>query len=246
MIGNLKGTKRVAAVTTGAAVLVAGGTTIAWAAGSMVGPDGVIHACYSKNMDVAPVLLATPGTSCPAGYAALSFNQQGPKGDKGDKGDQGETGPQGAPGATGPQGAPGATGPQGPKGDTGPAGPAGGAALYAVSSTDEHAITTPFTVLSKALPAGKYAVTAAVLVENRAEANLRLATCALSQGQYHTVFLPGPDKDYEPTSESLSLVGTFDAGASGATLSLSCQGSGSSTIWSTEASMNAVKVDSIG
>ena len=63
-------------------------------AGSVPGPDGVIHGCYDKQGDVK-VVASLP---CPKGYTVLDWNLTGPQG------------PAGATGATGPSGPAGVSG----------------------------------------------------------------------------------------------------------------------------------------
>jgi hypothetical protein len=81
--------------------------------------DGAIHGCYSTNSFLGQHALTLTDGPCPAGFTAIAWNQQGPKGDTGPQGPQGATGPQGPQGVTGP------AGPVGPAGLTGPVGPAG-------------------------------------------------------------------------------------------------------------------------
>jgi hypothetical protein len=115
--------KRLILLTGGVGALVVLGATVAYAA--VIGPDGVIHGCYSNGSYQGQHALTLTDGTCPAGTTAISWNQQGPKGDtgaqgpQGVKGDTGAQGPQGVKGDTGPQG------PQGVKGDTGPQGPQG-------------------------------------------------------------------------------------------------------------------------
>src|SRR5262245_26901084 len=98
--------------------LALGGAGAAFATGVLgpiVGPDGVVHACYQKfngDLHVGPA----SDTSCPLNQEQIAWSQTGPKGDKGDPGAKGDTGAQGAPGTPGSPG---------PKGDTGAPGPAG-------------------------------------------------------------------------------------------------------------------------
>jgi len=86
---------------------------------AVLGPGGVIKACYSNtNVQGQHAITLTDG-ACPSGMTAITWNQQGPKGDPGPEGPPGPSGPQGLPGATGPSGATGATGPQGSPGANG-------------------------------------------------------------------------------------------------------------------------------
>jgi hypothetical protein len=81
----------------------------------------VIHGCWTNAAinGTHVFVLQDPGTNCPKGTTAISWNQQGPAGPAGPAGPPGATGPAGPKGDTGSQG------PAGPKGDVGPAGPAG-------------------------------------------------------------------------------------------------------------------------
>ncbi|MGH3116911.1 MAG: hypothetical protein ACRDQ2_07315, partial [Gaiellales bacterium] len=91
--------------------------------GSIVGDDGVIHACRGKHTGLLRGVPA--GTRCFSWEEALEWNQQGQPGEPGPRGAaglRGDPGPQGERGQEGPQGArgeAGAPGPQGPKGDPG-------------------------------------------------------------------------------------------------------------------------------
>jgi hypothetical protein len=104
-------------------------------------------------------------------------------------------------------------------------------------------------VLSKDLPAGKYAVTAQVVVQNRDDSDRRVVQCGLNQGQGLTPVVLQGDDGPSDGSMDLSLVGTFDAGAGGAVqilcrnLACTC---GGSVVWFNEASLVAVKVDNFG
>src|SRR5689334_13362844 len=79
----------VLAATAGIALLGAG---FGLAAASIPGPNGVIHGCYVKKTGALRVI---GRGACPAGTAAISWNQRGPRG---------YTGPKGATGATGAAG----------------------------------------------------------------------------------------------------------------------------------------------
>jgi hypothetical protein len=96
-------------------------------------PDaGVINGCVGGNGNLRVIDAAQE--ACKSSEAALSWNQQGPKGEAGavgpqgqvgPAGPQGERGPIGVTGPVGPAGERGADGPQGPVGPAGPAGPRG-------------------------------------------------------------------------------------------------------------------------
>jgi hypothetical protein len=79
--------------------------------GSIVGQDGVIHACRGKYTGLLRGVPA--GTQCFSWEEALDWNQQGRPGE------QGAVGPVGPLGPAGPPGPAGETGPPGPKGDPG-------------------------------------------------------------------------------------------------------------------------------
>lgn len=85
---------------------------------------------------------------------------------RGEKGDPGPQGPQGPGGADGQDGADGPTGPQGPKGDPGPA----VAPAYHVAKISDQFIggsgRETKTVATLDLPAGRYAVNAAIDLHN--------------------------------------------------------------------------------
>jgi hypothetical protein len=85
-------------VATAAIVLAAGGGVV-WAAGTFnpVDSAGVVHGCYNSNTGdalppMASLLLVNSADPCPDGYTALNFNV------KGEAGSQGPAGPQGSPG----------------------------------------------------------------------------------------------------------------------------------------------------
>lgn len=96
---------------------------------------------------------------------SVSVSTAGPTGAAGAKGDKGDTGAQGPKGDTG------ATGPQGAKGDTGPAGRDGTAAVWRgrVPATQIALIPNQSTIVSRALPAGHYVLTAGVNLTNQNE-----------------------------------------------------------------------------
>ncbi|HET8583951.1 MAG TPA: hypothetical protein VFL65_11915 [Jatrophihabitans sp.] len=103
--------RRALILATATAGLLATGGGIAYAAGAIPAPNGVINGCYQKAQGQLRVV--TTGTQCRKSEKAISWNQTGPQGATGPQGPAGPTGPQGPAGTTGPQGA---TGPQGPAG----------------------------------------------------------------------------------------------------------------------------------
>ncbi len=76
--------------------------SIAYAA--VIGPDGMIHACYTNQAlrGSHALVLQDVGTNCPTGTTAISWNQQGQPGQQGAQGPQGQQGAQGPQGAAGP------------------------------------------------------------------------------------------------------------------------------------------------
>ena len=131
-----------------ALVVAAAGTSFA----AIPSAAGVIDACYKQYGGALRLIDAEAGARCSDKEKPLHWSVQGPKGDKGDKGDPG------AQGVPGPQGLP------GPAGPAGPPGPAGGisAVTFAISPP-ELFVGEAFThVVSKAVPAGDWAVVATV------------------------------------------------------------------------------------
>ena len=127
----------------GALVAAAVAAASAWAA--IPAANGVINACYVKNIGLLRVI--DEGKKCSHIETPLAWNAQGPKGD---------TGPQGA------QGQAGAAGPQGPAGPPGPAGAS--TVTFAISPqavilAGDGSLTK---VVAKHLPAGDWAVVASV------------------------------------------------------------------------------------
>ena len=108
-------------------------------------PDsaGVIHGCYDSGGNLK-VIDTTVTSTCPKGYSALDWHQDGRAGQQGP---QGQTGAQGPQGPQGPQGGQGQQGPAGAAGPTGPQGPStagsGGLDVQVVSATDTQHVTEP-------------------------------------------------------------------------------------------------------
>jgi Collagen triple helix repeat (20 copies) len=104
-------------------VLLAVGTAAGAAiASGPIDSSGVIHGCYTSKAKADgsfTFVLELPGTTCPVGDTAISWNQQGPQGLIGPAGPAGATGPQGPKGDTGAQGLPGLQGAPGPVGTDG-------------------------------------------------------------------------------------------------------------------------------
>jgi hypothetical protein len=117
----------------------------------------------------------TPGKLSSAAKDTMT-GATGPEGPKGDSGAKGETGPQGAPGITGD---PGVQGDPGVKGDPGETGPSD---VYSARLTLK-AVTPGFgyqTVVSVALPAGNYLVSATQTAES--EGGQSTVECAIFSG----------------------------------------------------------------
>jgi hypothetical protein len=120
---------RRAALIATAAVLAAGGTTVALAdTGSAASP--VYQGCLNHSAGLLYNMKVDPATppACHLGDTQVTWNQSGPQGPVGPQGPKGDTGATGATGPQGPKGdtgATGATGSQGPKGDTGATGATG-------------------------------------------------------------------------------------------------------------------------
>ncbi len=98
------------------------------------------------------------------------------------KGAAGATGPAGPAGPAGPTGAKGADGATGPAGPVGPAGPASLATVYRGVAPDVNipASSTDQVVLTKAVPAGSYLVTAKLTFAQ--QTGTALVTCELVNG----------------------------------------------------------------
>lgn len=95
------------------------------------------------------------------------------RGRKGPRGAVGAIGPQGSAGIQGPTGAKGATGPKGAPGAKGATGPAGvAAAQYVVNAGNLNINGANASVISDAVPAHKYAVTAKVAVTATAPSSM--------------------------------------------------------------------------
>lgn len=181
---------RVAAGVAFVAGAVLAGTGVA--VGMPIAPDGSIQGCYDSRTGALRVLTSKSG-ACRTSEVALSWAQRGPQGLQGPQGErgadglrgpegpegpegrQGPEGPQGQAGARGPegpQGPQGIEGPRGPQGPQGVPGPAGGSAFRTavhgrVVDVTSAAVPTPTHVLSLALPAGSYVVTARLNVALR-------------------------------------------------------------------------------
>jgi hypothetical protein len=103
--------------------------------GAIPGSNGVISACYGKQLGVLRVIDAEAGKTCTSLENPISWNQQGQPGPAGPAGAVGATGPRGPKGDPGAQGPKGDQGPQGPKGEDGVDGAPGTATLAALEGT---------------------------------------------------------------------------------------------------------------
>jgi hypothetical protein len=117
---------------------------------SVVGPDGIVHACRGKHTGL---LRAVPAaTTCLSWEEPLEWNEQGPPG------------PAGAPGADG------SPGPPGPPGEPGAAGPPGQGTLLNAYSTRSFKVIRDeelHTVATLTLPPGTHVVLASVELHNQ-------------------------------------------------------------------------------
>jgi hypothetical protein len=130
----------------------------AWAA--IPGANGVISACYVKNVGLLRVIDADAGKKCTQLETPLAWNSHGPKGDKGDPG------------------------PQGPKGDKGDAGAPG--TSVAISRSQGAALGIPNVglggvPLATTLPAGVWAITVKGYMLN-SDDNDDTGSCVLNVG----------------------------------------------------------------
>ena len=85
---------------------------------------------------------------------------------------------------------------------------------------------------------------ASIGVENRSEDRARGVQCSLPGYTTGFIILPEATGEFDRWLEVLSLVSTFDAGG-GATLRLTCESAVSGVVWFREASITAIKVDSV-
>jgi hypothetical protein len=139
--------------------------------------SGVITGRHVKNGSLGARDLSSSARSSLKGAAGSA----GVGGAAGPKGDTGATGPKGDTGATGPKGDPGTNGTDGRDGQAGPQGPSD---VYVLSGSQFPAALgtsiPPYSTvaLTRALPAGNYAITARVPVNNNT-ASVRTASCFL-------------------------------------------------------------------
>jgi hypothetical protein len=111
-------------VAAAAIVLLAVGSGVAYATGSLAAADPeLIRACIKKQG--GQLRIVSSANECVASERALQWNAVGPRGATGARGPQGEQGIQGLQGTQGVAGQPGATGSQGPIGLQGPTGAQG-------------------------------------------------------------------------------------------------------------------------
>jgi len=103
----------------GAMVLLGATVGVAVGASGIIGPDKIVHGCYDSGGNLKVISYTA---TCPKGWTAIEWNQQGIQGLKGDQGIpgiQGLKGDQGIPGIQGLKGDQGIPGIQGLKGDQG-------------------------------------------------------------------------------------------------------------------------------
>lgn len=177
-------------------------------------PDsgGVIHACYSRSGGTLRVI-DNSVTNCKQGETSLSWNMQGAAGPSGP---QGPTGPAGA---DGDDGAPGATGPQGPPG------PAGAIAAYQAANQSGGSLgsTNSDVVVSLAVPAGNWSVSARVRVQNDGSAEY-FASCFLRSPNFEDsidAFESVSTQAQQVSSQVLPLMALVEL-PSGGTLEVVC------------------------
>lgn len=101
LLASIRSRLTYANVTATLALFVALGGS-AYATASLVGGDGVIHACAAAN---GSLTLIKPGKRCPKGKSAVVWNQKGVSGSAGSQGASGAKGEQGLRGERGPAGA---------------------------------------------------------------------------------------------------------------------------------------------
>lgn len=83
-----------------ALAFVIGGVAAITAYAAVIDANGVIHGCYSDSPFQQQHILTLTDAGCPAGWTAISWNQQGPQGPQGAVGPQGPAGPRGPAGGT--------------------------------------------------------------------------------------------------------------------------------------------------
>jgi Pentapeptide repeats (8 copies) len=83
-----------------ALAFVIGGVAAITAYAAVIDANGVIHGCYSNSPFQQQHILTLTDAACPAGWTAISWNQQGPQGPQGAVGPQGPAGPRGPAGGT--------------------------------------------------------------------------------------------------------------------------------------------------
>jgi len=132
--------------------LVLAGNAVALAA--IPSADGTIASCRETRTGAIIVIDKEAGKTCPSGWAALSWNQQG---QPGPVGPAGPTGPPGTIGPAGPQGPPGLQGERGPAGPTGPAGPQGPRGQNGVSGY-QAVVASDSTQAMAVCPSGKVVI----------------------------------------------------------------------------------------
>lgn len=246
-----KRTHRAAAVVVAAVVAVVS-AGIAYSA--IPDGSGKINGCYGKVLGVLRVIDSEAGETCSRVEAPISWNQQGPQGQPGADGAQGPPGPpgpQGPQGDQGPQGQPGAEGAQGP---AGPAGPPGPSDAYSVEAASTVTIPTPTytTILSRHVPAGKYVISASVLVHNFTTATVPVLCVIGSPSEFSPPYGARIDPFNSATAQgasstTISLTLTTVVGSAGE-ITLACQtntGVPTQTAFADARQLTAIKVSEL-
>jgi hypothetical protein len=126
-------------------------------------------------------------------------------------------------------------------------GSAGTSKLFnAHNGNDRTVLGTNVVVHSLTLPAGSYAVNASLTVENRDEDRDRLINCAIpGDDAGGSRWLPDADAPGHIFGMTIPFTSWVTYGEGGGTLNIACTTDLERTIWVTDSSINAIKVDSI-
>jgi hypothetical protein len=198
-----------------------GGVAVA----SIPSSGGKITTCYSASSTSAGVatpleIVDTAHGSCPAGTAALTLNQTGPRGPKG---------------ASGSVIGRGARGPAGPRGRTGPVGPTGPSSkgevpvFEAGGSSVNPTATGPVPDILLNVPAGSYAINAIGVLQNRDSGgspqfgSCQLFSLAVSRAFVTGAYVPGGPTSSLPGLASIPLQ-AHETVPTATTIVLSCSG----------------------
>jgi hypothetical protein len=188
----------------------------AWAVGTTRSAR-VIHACYAGK---SGALHVSASGRCRHGQHALSWNRTGPAGQPGASG---QPGPAGQPGAPGQPGA-------GQAFDV----------FFANPASPKTVSTSATTILSQpSLPAGAYAISANVALDNHTDTNATAVTCTLTAGgdsaSAQAILVAGDGLISIP----LSLTHTFTAPGS---VTLQCNKSSAHTALVDDADLSATQL----